>query len=58
MYAFVPFGEKKGSTKEIEGNKWETDNEYIVYVYHHPFGSIYDRLIGYQIVYSNQYKRE
>lgn len=29
-----------------EGNHFETPNEYQVYVYYHPFGSRFDRLIG------------
>lgn len=41
----VPVG--KGLTGAFtEGNHYETLNEYQVYVYWHPFGSRYDRLLG------------
>jgi hypothetical protein len=32
----------------IEGNHWETENEYTVFVYYHPAGGLYDRLIAVQ----------
>ena len=54
QYLFVPYGEKAAHTAAIEGNKWETENEYGIYVYHHPFDSRYDRLIGYQLIYANR----
>jgi hypothetical protein len=31
----------------VEGNAWETDNEYAIYVYHRPFGCRYDKLIAF-----------
>lgn len=31
----------------VEGNHWETENEYTVYVYHKAQGTFYDQLIGY-----------
>lgn len=36
----------------IEGDKYETENEYSIYVYHRPPGARYDRLIGYTTVFS------
>jgi hypothetical protein len=33
--------------EKIEGNAWETENEYSIYVYHRPFGSRYDKLIAF-----------
>ena len=41
-------GEEKTllSTSFLEGNHYETPNEYEIYVYYRPFGSRYDRLIG------------
>jgi len=51
MYAYVPDGEKKGDLSAFEGNFWQTTNEYSVFVYFHPFGSLYDRLIGYWVGY-------
>jgi len=34
------------TTQRVDGSYWQTENEYAVYVYWHPFGSRYDRLIG------------
>lgn len=48
QYLFVRDGETVGSTAEAEGNFYQTENEYTVLVYHRPFGSRYDKLIGYQ----------
>jgi hypothetical protein len=39
-----------GSTLPIEGNFFETENQYLILVYHRPFGERYDRLIGMQQV--------
>ena len=56
LYAVVPYGNtstalnKNNNTKvmgTIEGNAWETENEYAIYVYHRPFGSRYDKLIAF-----------
>ncbi|MBP5259107.1 MAG: DUF5103 domain-containing protein [Paludibacteraceae bacterium] len=54
LYVFVPKGAVMGSPRPIEGNRWETGNEYTLYVYHRPFGSKYDRLIGFDVVYADQ----
>lgn len=35
-----------GSTEALEGNYYETENEYDIYIYYHPQGARYDRLIG------------
>ena len=53
IYAAVPLGSNTADVGEIEGNFWETQNEYTIYVYYHPFGSLYDRLISYNVIYSN-----
>lgn len=34
------------STALIEGNYFQTENEYTLYVYHRPFGGRFDKLIG------------
>ena len=47
-YLFVPKGEKKGLTSESEGDFFQTENEYTVYVYAHLQGERYDRLLGYR----------
>lgn len=55
QYAAVSRATGKAETSVIEGDFWQTDNEYLLLVYQHPFGSLYDRLVGYQIIYSNSY---
>ena len=56
LYAVVPNGNKSTSLyqngdiqvmNKIEGNAWETENEYTIYVCHRPFGSRYDKLIAF-----------
>lgn len=46
QYLFVPTGTTIGETGPIEGNFYETQNEYSIYVYYRPMGARYDRLIG------------
>lgn len=51
QYVAVKEGEKKGTTSLVEGNKYETQNEYNVSVYYrHPTARA-DRLIGAATVY-------
>jgi len=46
-FATLSSSHKKNiSLTEINGSYSETENEYTVIVYHRPFGSIYDRVIG------------
>lgn len=51
QYLFVPTGSKKTTGALTEGNFYETENEYLILVYHRPFGERYDHLIGMQQVY-------
>ena len=46
QYLFVPTGSTIGQTGPIEGNYYQTQNEYSIYVYYRPMGARYDRLIG------------
>lgn len=46
QYLFVPTGSAVGETGPIEGNYYQTENEYNIYVYYRPMGTQYDRLIG------------
>ncbi len=46
QYLFVPEGSVQGHPQPIEGSFYETENEYLILVYHRPFGERYDRLIG------------
>jgi hypothetical protein len=34
----------------IEGSHYQTENDYLVYVYHRPSGARYDRLVGYAAI--------
>lgn len=47
-YLFVPNGSDTGTTTKTDGNFYETENEYIILVYHRPTGGRYDRLVGYR----------
>jgi hypothetical protein len=45
MYVFLPDGKPAAETNQIEGDHWETENDYTIYVYYKPMGSYYDQLI-------------
>ena len=47
QYVFLEDGSDIGSTEMTEGNFYQTENEYSIYVYHRPFGERYDHLVGY-----------
>lgn len=47
-YLFVPNGSGTGTTTKTDGNFYETENEYIILVYHRPTGGRYDKLVGYR----------
>lgn len=53
QYLYLPNGSQKASTAEIEGNKYQTTNEYLIYTYYRPHGARYDRLIGVAQVATN-----
>lgn len=46
QYLFVPNNSTKGETGPTEGNFYLTENDYLILIYHRPFGERYDRLIG------------
>ena len=47
QYAFVEDGGTKVSLRQMEGNYYETENEYTIVVFYRPIGvARYDRLIG------------
>lgn len=51
QYLFVPKGfPEKGMTESVEGDYYQTENEYAILVYYHPQGSRYDQLAGYRIM--------
>lgn len=45
-YAWVPVGTGKAQLAPAEGDFYNTENEYVIYVYYRGFGGRYDRLIG------------
>jgi archaellum component FlaF (FlaF/FlaG flagellin family) len=54
QYLWVPEGSATGLTAKIEGNKYQTVNEYLVRVYNRQSGERYDRFIGYGIAFSGK----
>ena len=54
LYLWVPDGTTVGQTGRIEGDHYETVNEYLVMVYDRPMGERYDRLVGYGVAYSGR----
>ncbi|MBU3926611.1 MAG: DUF5103 domain-containing protein [Bacteroidetes bacterium] len=52
LYAIVPNGESVGDVTIIEGDHWETKNQYTVYVYYREKVPEFDRLVGYSQFYS------
>ena len=46
QYLWVPDGETSGQTKPVEGDWYETRNEYQILLYYRERGSRYDRLIS------------
>lgn len=52
QYLWFPEGSSKGSTALVEGNKYQTCNEYVVRIYDRPFGERYDHLVGFGIINS------
>lgn len=54
LYLWVPDGTAVGLTSKIEGDHYETINEYLVKVYDRPMGERYDHLVGYGFTYSGR----
>jgi hypothetical protein len=50
--AFVEEGSSHADLSYAEGNHYETENDYLIFVYHYGTTSRYERLIGYQIINS------
>ena len=52
IYVWVPSGSGKADNFPTEGNFYNTDNEYLIYMYYRGFGDRADRLLGvYRINY-------
>lgn len=54
QFVWVLDGTDVGLTGKIEGDKYQTVNEYLVKIYYHPSGERYDRCIGYGVAYSGK----
>lgn len=49
QYVFVPYNTPQTIDETyIEGNHWETNNEYVILLYYQEEGTSYDKLIGYK----------
>lgn len=53
QYLLVPSGAMRGYTAPIEGDSYQTDNEYLIKIYHRRRGDRYDRLIGVHQIIDN-----
>lgn len=53
-YQYLTRNGSKFSTSKIEGNYYETENEYVIYVYYRPTGQRYDSLIAVQTIHSRE----
>lgn len=53
-YAVVPRGTTEADINELQGNWYETENDYTILIYHRPFGGRYDQLVGARTFGSNQ----
>jgi len=45
-YVYLKDNKKGGDETYSEGNHWETENEYAIYVYHRQRGTYYDQLVA------------
>lgn len=52
MYLYVPNRSHQGQTSLVEGDFYETRNEYLIKVYYRMPGSRYDRLVATHVLYS------
>ena len=52
QYAYKPNNSNEVDLTFAEGNHYETENNYLVFVYYKPFTSRYERLIGFRLVNS------
>ena len=52
LYAFLPNNTTTGDITLIEGNHYETENDYYILIYYREQGSLHDELIGMQLLNS------
>ncbi len=55
QYVFLEDGKNSGDETLIEGNHYETENEYTILVYHKEPGTVYDKLIGLKQINSSEF---
>lgn len=51
QYVWLPKGARCAETEVVEGDFFNTENEYLIFIYHREFGARYDRLIGVQQIH-------
>jgi hypothetical protein len=49
QYVYVPQGATSADHTNIEGSFWQTENDYLLFVYYSDFSARYDRLVGYRL---------
>lgn len=55
-YVFLPNNSDTGDASMLEGQHFETENNYTIFVYHRPSGEVYDKLIAVEKI--NTVKKE
>ncbi|NOU45594.1 MAG: DUF5103 domain-containing protein [Bacteroidales bacterium] len=53
LYGIVEKGQSKADVSTIEGNFWDTQYEYSVFLYFRMPGTAYDQLVGYNLIQSH-----
>lgn len=54
QYLVMPTNSTTGSASVVEGDFYQTVNEYLIMVYHRPPGSRYDHLVGMSTIFSGR----
>ncbi len=54
QYVYVPAGSMVADHTNIEGSFWETENDYMIFVYFRDFSGRYDRLVAYRLMNSKE----
>lgn len=54
IYAYVEDGSTVADNQFIEGSHFETENDYVIYVYYRDMSSRYDKLYGFEIINSQR----
>jgi hypothetical protein len=49
QYVYVPQGAFSADHVNIEGSFWQTENDYLLFVYYSDFSARYDRLVGFRL---------